>query len=234
MGNCPAIQKEKTMQFYENQLFHIYNQGNNKRQIFFSDDNYLFFLWKMRTYLLPFGDLITWCLMPNHYHWQFYVRRVEMERKLFFQKVDEVEWQRRQKKYGAKARKVNRGHLRNKNASEAISLNEAIGTLESGYGRAINRANNWSGRLFKDKCQAKDGWIDEFVTLKKNGKEDYRFKLGTDYGYHCFCYIHDNAVEAGLVIKAIDYPWSSARDYAGLRKGTLCNLEMGRQLRDFI
>lgn len=69
------------MNFYENQLVHIYDRGNNKRQTFFSDENYKFFSWKMRAYLLPFGDLITWCLMLNHFHWQFYVKQVKMKRK---------------------------------------------------------------------------------------------------------------------------------------------------------
>jgi putative transposase len=66
--------------------------------------------------------------------------------------------------------------------------------------------------------------------LKRNGKLDYRFRPGTDYAYQCFQYIHQNPVDAGLVQRTIDYPWSSARDYAGLRKGSLCNLELGRQL----
>ncbi|MEM6319144.1 MAG: hypothetical protein AAF960_15830 [Bacteroidota bacterium] len=145
------------MKFYEHQLFHIYNQGNNQRQLFFSEDNYEFFLWKMRAYLLPFGDLVAWCLMPNHFHWQFYVRKVKLNRKLFFQEVDAVEWKRRQHKYGQKARPVTRDWLRDKNADKYISLNEAIGTLQSGYGKALNRAKGWSGRLFRDNCQAKDG-----------------------------------------------------------------------------
>ncbi|MEM1327726.1 MAG: hypothetical protein AAGI23_17325 [Bacteroidota bacterium] len=57
------------MDFYNNQLFHIYNQGNNSRQTFFEEENYRYFLWKMRAYLPLFGDLISWCLMPNHFHW---------------------------------------------------------------------------------------------------------------------------------------------------------------------
>ena len=218
------------MNFYENQIFYIYNQGNNRREIFFSDENYEFFLWKMRTYLLPFGDIIAWCLMPNHYHWLFYVKKTILERKLFFQQVDKTEWQRRQLKYGIKAQQVERDSTRNKNANRVISLNEAIGTLQSGYGRAINRANNWSGRLFKDNCQAKDGWIDEFVTITKNEKQNFRFLAGNDYGYQCFNYIHENPVEAKIVDTAIDYPWSTAKDYAGLRKGSICNLDMGKQL----
>ncbi|MEM9846548.1 MAG: hypothetical protein AAF847_01570 [Bacteroidota bacterium] len=132
---------------------------------------------------------------------------------------------------------LQRDWTRNKNASRFISLNEAIGTLEGGYGRAINREHKdekWSGRLFENNCQAKDGWIDEFVTLEKKGKNDYRFTKEGDYAYQCFCYIHENAVAAGLASKTTDYPWSSARDYAGLRAGTLCNLKMGRQLKDFV
>ncbi len=222
------------MQFYENQLFHIYNQGNNKRQIFFSDEHHEFFLWKMRMYLLPFGDLVSWCLMPNHFHWQFYVRKIKIDRELFYQHVDKIEFQRRVSKYGKKAQMVKRDWSRDKQAKKEIDLNEAIAILQRSYGRAINKEKGWSGRLFKDNCQAKDGWIDEFITLKKNGKEDYRFKPGTDYGYQCFCYIHNNPVEADMVKNPIEYKWSSARDYAGLRKGNLCNLEMGRQLRDFL
>ena len=84
------------MQFHNNQLFHIYNQGNNRRQIFFTEDNYSFFLWKMRAYLLPFGDLIAWCLMPNHFHWQFYTRQIHVDRKIFLLHADQIEWQRRQ------------------------------------------------------------------------------------------------------------------------------------------
>ncbi|MEM1120148.1 MAG: hypothetical protein AAGJ18_06845 [Bacteroidota bacterium] len=222
------------MQFYENQLFHIYNQGNNQRQTFFTDEHRKFFLWKMRIYLLPFGDLIAWCLMSNHFHWQFYVRKVAMERKKLWELVDKVEWQRRVKKYGNKAQAVKRDWSRLKGANKTIDLNESIGILQRSYSRAINKEKGWSGSLFKEPCQAKDGWIDEFVTVTKNGKDDYRFMPGNDYGFRCFNYVHDNAVEAKIVKKAIDYEWSSAKDYAGLRNGTLCNLEMGRQLRDFV
>ena len=60
-----------------NHIYHIYNQGNNKQKIFFREDNYLFFLQKMKTHLLPYADIMAWCLMPNHFHWMIYVREVE-------------------------------------------------------------------------------------------------------------------------------------------------------------
>ena len=123
------LRKLKPMKFYENQIFHIYNQGNNQRQLFFSDEHYLFFIWKMRGYLKPFGDLVSWTLMPNHFHWQFYVKKVELPRKELWQHLDQVEYQRRVKKYGVKAKTVKRAHTRIAKADKVISLNDAIGDL---------------------------------------------------------------------------------------------------------
>jgi REP element-mobilizing transposase RayT len=49
-------------------FYHIYNRGNNKQRIFFVKKNYSFFLDKIRTHLIPYSDLICYCLMPNHFH----------------------------------------------------------------------------------------------------------------------------------------------------------------------
>jgi len=56
------------MIFEEKHLYHIYNQGNNRQRIFFTRDNYVFFLKKIRPYILPYADILAWCLMPNHFH----------------------------------------------------------------------------------------------------------------------------------------------------------------------
>jgi putative transposase len=215
------------MDFYPNQLFHIYNQGNDRQKIFFSDDNYEFFLWKMRAYLLPYGDFAAYCLMPNHFHWLFYVRRVEVNKAVHKAHVVKTQAQRRSKQ----------GHPPKKpipiaSSRETISLNEAIGIVQSSYTRAINEyLPERSGSLFRKPCKAKDGWIDEFVTLEnKYGRLDTRFLPGTNYAGYCFHYIHDNPREAGLVANNLDWPYSSARDYAGQRRGTLCNLALGREI----
>ncbi len=222
------------MQFYKNQMFHIYNQGNNQRQVFFTTENYQYFLYKMRGYLLPFGDLIAWCLMPNHFHWQFFVKETAIKRKVLREHVDVVEFRRRIKKYGEKARPVDAANNRTEEGESLITLNDAIGDLLKGYTRAINKEKNWTGSLFREKCKAKDGWIDEFVTVDKNGRPDLRFLPGSDYGYQLMHYIHENAVEAKIVKNAIEYEWSSAKEYAGLGKGSLCNLEMGRRIMRYL
>ena len=48
--------------------YHIYNRGNNRERIFFEPDNYLFFLKKIKEYLVPVSDILVYCLMPTHYH----------------------------------------------------------------------------------------------------------------------------------------------------------------------
>ncbi|MDD4236020.1 MAG: hypothetical protein PHF99_08405, partial [Bacteroidales bacterium] len=54
-------------------IYHIYNQGNNRRRIFLIRENYLFFLKKIETYILPYADILAYCLMPNHFHLMVYV-----------------------------------------------------------------------------------------------------------------------------------------------------------------
>jgi putative transposase len=60
------------MQFCENELYHIYNRGNNKQRIFFKPENYQFFLNKVRRFIWPHCEILSWCLMPNHFHFQVY------------------------------------------------------------------------------------------------------------------------------------------------------------------
>ncbi|RLD54507.1 MAG: hypothetical protein DRJ05_14530, partial [Bacteroidetes bacterium] len=56
------------MDFKTGYIYHIYNRGNNKNKIFFSRDNYLFFLKKTRKELSDHLDFLAYCLMPNHFH----------------------------------------------------------------------------------------------------------------------------------------------------------------------
>ncbi len=67
------------MQFYDGQIFHIYNQGNNREKIFYTEDNYDYFLKKIRTFVLPHADILAYCLMPNHFHLLVYVYSLEIK-----------------------------------------------------------------------------------------------------------------------------------------------------------
>lgn len=61
------------MKFSPGDMLHVYNRGNNKQQIFFSEDNYRFFLHKAQKEIASTSDVLAYCLMPNHYHFLIHV-----------------------------------------------------------------------------------------------------------------------------------------------------------------
>lgn len=56
------------MNLVEGNIYHVFNRGNNKQKIFFSPENYMFFIQGIQKYIIPTCDLFAWCLMPNHFH----------------------------------------------------------------------------------------------------------------------------------------------------------------------
>lgn len=67
------------MKLEAEQFYHIYNQGNNKEVIFREDYDYVSFLKKVRDKVLPIGDILCYCLMPNHYHFLIYTNKKSIE-----------------------------------------------------------------------------------------------------------------------------------------------------------
>ena len=49
-------------------FYHVFNRGNNKENIFKTEDNYVYFLNLIKKYLLPICDIYSYCLLPNHFH----------------------------------------------------------------------------------------------------------------------------------------------------------------------
>jgi len=50
------------MHFEPNQIYHVYNRGNNKQPIFFTEANYLYFLQKIKTEWKKYADVLCYCL----------------------------------------------------------------------------------------------------------------------------------------------------------------------------
>ncbi len=84
------------------------------------------------------------------------------------------------------------------------------------YTRAINNQELRSGSLFQQHTRCKCLSEDNVKSI--------------DYALICFNYIHQNPLRSGLVAKMEDWEYSSFRDYAGLRKGTLCKMELAYEL----
>jgi REP element-mobilizing transposase RayT len=125
------------MSFQHGGIYHVYNQGNNRQAIFFSDDNYRFFIRKIKNEICPYVDILAYCLMPNHYHLMVRVK-------------DDPE-----------VIGIGRTTLsRPANTNNPHPLHRKLGSLQSSYTRAINRQENRSGSLFRQqlkiKCLTKD------------------------------------------------------------------------------
>lgn len=73
---------------------------------------------------------------------------------------------------------------------------------------ALNLEQQTTGNLFQKKTKAK--------------LLDTKLAAGS-YLANCVYYIHNNPFAAGLVMDAKQWEFSSLKDYAGLRRGTLCN-----------
>lgn len=114
------------MHYSPNEVYHIYNRGNNKQPIFFSDENYLFFLKKINDQLKPLCDILCWSLMPNHFHFI-----VSTKDKSCFERST----------FGGKPMQ---------------ELAYRTGVLLSSYSQAINKQNGTTGSLFQQKTKSKN------------------------------------------------------------------------------
>jgi len=103
------------------------------------------------------------------------------------------------------------------NNFDPLQFSNGFKTLLSSYTKAINLQEKRSGSLFQQNSKAK------CLTTLTNHKTN-------NYGIVCFNYIHQNPVKAGLVDKLEDWEYSSFRDYAGIRSGTMCNKDTAYEL----
>ncbi|HYK46505.1 MAG TPA: hypothetical protein VEV83_15110 [Parafilimonas sp.] len=170
------------MHFETSELYHLYNHGNDGQRIFFSGENYRYFMRCYNKFVTPFADTIAYCLMPNHFHFLIYTNDRSIEN-------------------------VRIGSL------TLTKLSNAIRQLLSTYASAINKQEGKSGSLFRQKTKAK---------LLERSSENYPLIA--------FHYTHQNPLLAGLAEKLEDWEFSSYRDYAGRRDGSLCNVILAKKL----
>ncbi|HQI70014.1 MAG TPA: transposase [Bacteroidales bacterium] len=49
-------------------VYHIFNRGNNKENLFIEERNYSYFIFLMEKYLTNVADIYCYCLLKNHFH----------------------------------------------------------------------------------------------------------------------------------------------------------------------
>jgi len=103
----------------EGKFYHIYNRGINSENLFYTNENYRFFLKRYYEYLFDYVDTYVFCLLPNHFHLLV----------------------------GVKERNINVSHL--KNAKHLGNTSDAFQRLFTSYAKAINKQENRHGSLLE-------------------------------------------------------------------------------------
>ena len=116
-------------------VYHIYNHAVGSDNIFKEDENYYFFLRKFSARIACFADVLSYCLMPNHFH---FVLRIKNEKHL------EMLWHDKPNK-----KKLNRSAF----YDEIITTQFA--NLFNSYVQAFNRKYFRQGTLLKESFQRK-------------------------------------------------------------------------------
>ncbi len=197
--------------------YHIYNRGNLSKKIFYTRENYLFFLRKIQQYISPYADILAWVLMPNHFHLMVYVRAVVID---VYEKQD--------------IKSLTQSETLNNQLSRFRSLNDSIGIMLRTYTRAIQKQEKFNGSLFQEhskaNCLTKPVDINFSWFYKEYELQDNLMTEQADYLLTCFKYIHENPVKAGLCKSILDWEFSSAVDYFGQRGGKLVNRAFSKEL----
>ena len=111
------------------------------------------------------------------------------------------------------ANKLSASNVNEKHRPTLQVLSKKFGILLSSYTQALNKYKRRRGSLFAHQTEARQ------ITHQRKG-----------YIENCFFYIHQNPLKAKLVDKLEDWKYSSFPDYAGLRKGSLCNKDLAYEV----
>src|SRR5262245_45375869 len=114
------------MKFEAGHFYHVYNRSFNRQTVFKTERNYRFFLEKIET-LKEFCEIISFCLMPDHFHLLIYVP----ENSAGLSRLTAPD--------GLAASQV---------------LARKIGTVLSSYTQAFNKQEKRKGSLFQPKSKA--------------------------------------------------------------------------------
>ncbi len=102
--------------------YHVFNRGNNGEKIFYSPENYRYFIKRFDDFLSSYLDVFAFCLLPNHFH--------------FLVKVKEG---------------LNVSHLENVKyyADNEKLLSEQFQAFFTSYSKSINKQEGRTGSLFQ-------------------------------------------------------------------------------------
>lgn len=178
--------------------YHIYNRANGWEKMFFTSDNFRFFINKFQYYISPIADTYAYCLIPNHLH---FLVKIKSENELVnffwgnkkgagletFRKLADSEPMQTFGKFAGEA-------CSEKSETElSLKLSKQFSKLFSCYTQSFNKIFNRKGSLFIPNFKRKE------IT-----SEDYLKQL--------IIYIHSNPIKHKITKNIEDWKYSSYHD----------------------
>ena len=105
-------------------IYHIYNQGNNRENLFRQPENYRYFLQLFAQHVGPIVQVFAYCLLPNHFHMLLKIREKE---EILAEKAFHKFW----------------------NLARKEQPHQCFSNFFNAYARAFNKRFGRSGALFK-------------------------------------------------------------------------------------
>jgi REP element-mobilizing transposase RayT len=163
-------------------IFHVFNRGNNKENIFTDSEDYTHFLQLYSLYIQPIADTYAWCLMKNHFH--FCIRIKDLKDIGFLDKSNAKSQDLKKKwEFYYDIKNLSANHFK-------PSPDSQLKLFFNAYAMWFNARHNRSGSLFKKNCNKK--LVDNMSYLAD-----------------LIVYINNNPIKHGFENHPGNYSWSS-------------------------
>ncbi len=161
--------------------YHVFNHAVGNDNFFRKDENYFFFLKKIKKWVLPIADIFAYCLMPNHFHFVVRIKSSNLLNELWVEKLK-------------KRNRVSKTDTTGASHNQILLLNDLITEQFShcfnSYAQSYNKTYNRKGSLFKQSFQRKRIDTNEYLC-------------------QAICYTHNNPISHGFVEKRDAWKYSS-------------------------
>ena len=176
-------------------MYHLYNRGNNRENLFYKKENYHYFIRQFDKYLSNFVDVYAYCLLPNHFH---FLIKIKDEDEIFRNIIDAI----------AQSELINQenGEQHLVSLKDLPSVREDLPSvcaenlpnlitnkfrlLFMSYAKAINKQEKRVGSLFQKKFKIKEVDNDKYFS-------------------QLIFYIHANPQKHGLIDDFREWNYSS-------------------------
>lgn len=111
---------EKQERLFPGYTYHIYNKAIGTDRLFISNKDYQYFLIKLERFISPIAEILSYCLIPNHFHLLVDIKEseeIEIKSIAYAKDPDKL-------------------------------ISQVFSNFFNSYSKSFNKAHNRAGRLF--------------------------------------------------------------------------------------